>query len=683
MPDEAGALPDAIRSRRSSRTHGGLVTVRLGHARLADMTALDSTAAVGVIGAGTMGAGIAQVAALAGHEVRLLDLAEGAAENAVRSIGERLARSVTKGRLSAADADATLARLHPAADVADLAGCALVVEAIVEELAPKAELFRALEAVCEPTAILASNTSSLSISDLAAGAREPGRIAGLHFFNPAPVLPLVEVISGEKTDPATVDTLVETTAAWGKTPVRATSTPGFIVNRVARPFYAEAFRLLAAGGVDAATIDAVLRESGGFRMGPCELTDLIGHDVNAAVTHSVFEAFGQDPRFETSPVQDAMVAAGQLGRKSGQGFYVDGRARPEPATSTAVSPGSATVRLDGELAQRLSGRGTSPRSESADVELRLTDGRTAAQHTGGGPQTVILVDLALDYEVATRVGIAAPAHAPGSHVDAAVGFLHGLGFAVTVLPDTPGLVVARTVAMLAAFAADAVDAGVATAEDVDTAMRLGLNYPRGPYEWGAGLGWSWVVGVLDALAAAEDPVRYRVSPALRSRAASGAASPTGPDPAHALAQRSADAMWAGDAASQALGMTRLAVEPGRARFSMTVRPDMVNGHGICHGGLIFALADTTFAFACNSYNRNTVAQTCDITFLTPAHLDDTLVAVAQERYRHGRNGVYDVTVYRADPANGEIGTDIVAEFRGRSREIPGTLVEPDVEEDAK
>ncbi|HEU0042473.1 MAG TPA: hydroxyphenylacetyl-CoA thioesterase PaaI, partial [Jiangellaceae bacterium] len=323
--------------------------------------------------------------------------------------------------------------------------------------------------------------------------------------------------------------------------------------------------------------------------------------------------------------------------------------------------------------------------DSGDVVLRLTDGRTAAQHTGGGPKVVMLVDLALDFGSATRVGLAPPPQATRSQIDGAVALLQSLGFVVTIVPDTPGLVVGRTVAMLAAFAADAVDARVATSADVDTAMRLGVNYPRGPYEWGAALGWSWVVGVLDALAAAEDPVRYRVSPELRARVegdATGAES-TERAPEYTLAERSADAMWTDDAASQALGMTRLGVAPGRARFSMKVRPDMVNGHGICHGGLIFTLADTAFAFACNSYNRNTVAQSCDISFLTPARQGDVLIAVANERYRQGRNGVYDVTVYRADPGNDEIEGDIIAEFRGRSREIPGTLVEHDVEEESE
>ncbi|SEF15509.1 hydroxyphenylacetyl-CoA thioesterase PaaI [Jiangella alba] len=622
------------------------------------MDAIARSVPVGVVGAGTMGAGIAQVAAAAGHEVRVYDAASGAAEAAVDAVFQRLARAVDKGRLLAEEAEDAASRLHAVAALDDLAGCGLVIEAVVEDLEVKRALFAGLEAVCGPGTVLATNTSSLSVDAIAAELAHPGRFAGLHFFNPAPLLPLVEVVSAEHTDAAVADVLVATALAWDKTPVRAASTPGFIVNRVARPFYGEAFRLLESGQVDAATVDALLRESGGFRMGPFELADLIGHDVNLAVSRSVWEAFGRDPRFTPSVLQERLVADGRLGRKTGGGIYPADELRPEPSTADPVTVAPAA--WAGACGFDPSAPGW--QLGTGEVSLRLTDGRTAAQHTGGGPQTVVLVDLALDAG-ATRVGVAAPEHAPKEHVEAAVGYLQGLGYAVTVLPDTPGLVVARTVATLAAAAADAVDSGVATAEDVDTAMRLGVNYPRGPYEWGAALGWQWVAGVLDALAAAEDPGRYRVSRQLRGRtSAEDGAEDDGAEPA----RRSADAMWAADAASQALGMTVEQVSLGNAVVRMQVRPDMVNGHGVCHGGLIFALADSAFAVACNTHNRRTVAQGGDITFLAPAREGDDLLAVANERYRSGRTGICDVTVYR----DGET----IAEFRGRSREIPGTLV---------
>jgi 3-hydroxybutyryl-CoA dehydrogenase len=500
------------------------------------MVTVDRSDPVGVVGAGTMGAGIAQVAALAGHEVLLFDAVAGVADRAVTAVGERMERLAAKGRLRSDEAAAARHRLVAVTDVSDLADCALVIEAVAEDLAVKRDLFAELEKVCRETAILATNTSSLSVTEIAAGLARPERVAGMHFFNPAPVLPLVEVVAGAATDSAAVDALVDLAGAWGKTGVRCTSTPGFIVNRVARPYYAEAFRLVEAGVADPATIDALFREAGGFPMGPCELTDLIGQDVNAAVTHSVWASFGRDARFEPSDYQQALVADGRLGRKSGRGIYEVGGPRPKPSTAPAAPrPDRLTVNggggpLDG-LVRRIAAAGLAGPATldlgpvrirpAPGVVILLTDGRTAADVSAGGAETVVLVDLALDYATASRVAVAAPEAAPTHAVQAAVGCLQAAGLTITLLPDTPGLIVARTVAMLAAFGADAVDAGVASAADVDTAMRLGVNYPRGPLEWGEALGWGWVVGMLDVLARTVDPDRYRVSPALRERAATG------------------------------------------------------------------------------------------------------------------------------------------------------------------
>lgn len=259
--------------------------------------AIDESRTVAVVGAGTMGQGIAQVALVAGHPVRLYDAVPGRAAQAAEAIGARLDRLVEKGRMDAAQRDAARARLHPAADLAELADAALVVEAVLEQLAVKQELFTALEKIVADDCLLATNTSSLSVTAVAGALERPGRFVGLHFFNPAPLLPLVEVVSGHATDEETATRAWATAAAWGKTPVRCADTPGFIVNRVARPFYAEAFAVYEEQGADPATIDAVLRESGGFRMGPFELTDLIGQDVNEAVTRSVWESFFHSPKF--------------------------------------------------------------------------------------------------------------------------------------------------------------------------------------------------------------------------------------------------------------------------------------------------------------------------------------------------------------------------------------------------
>jgi 3-hydroxybutyryl-CoA dehydrogenase len=251
------------------------------------MTALDLSSPVAVVGTGTMGQGIAQVALVAGHTVRLYDAVPGRAREAAAAIGARLDRLVEKDRLTAAERDTARARLLSAESLDELAPCTLVVEAVVERLEVKQRLLRELEDVVGDDCLLATNTSSLSVTAIGGVLRSPGRLVGLHFFNPAPLMPLVEVVSGFATDVASATRAYETARAWGKTPVACADTPGFIVNRIARPFYAEAFAVYEAQAADPATIDAVLRGSGGFRMGAFELTDLIGQDVNESVTRSV------------------------------------------------------------------------------------------------------------------------------------------------------------------------------------------------------------------------------------------------------------------------------------------------------------------------------------------------------------------------------------------------------------
>ncbi|MFC5022566.1 3-hydroxyacyl-CoA dehydrogenase NAD-binding domain-containing protein, partial [Streptomyces coeruleoprunus] len=305
----------------------------------------DPAGTVAVVGTGTMGQGIAQIALVAGHPVRLYDAAPDRAAKAADAIFGRLDRLVEKGRMSADARDAAAARLHPAGSLDELADSVLVVEAVVERLAVKQELFAALEDIVGDDCLLATNTSSLSVTAIAGALRLPGRFVGLHFFNPAPLMPLVEVVSGYATDIASATRAYETARAWGKTPVACADTPGFIVNRLARPFYAEAFAVYEEQAADPATIDAVLRECGGFRMGAFELTDLIGHDVNEAVTRSVWEAFFQDPRFRPSLAQRRLVEAGMLGRKAGRGWYAyeEGAHRPEPHTAEPAQPPAYVV----------------------------------------------------------------------------------------------------------------------------------------------------------------------------------------------------------------------------------------------------------------------------------------------------------------------------------------------------
>lgn len=285
---------------------------------------------VGVIGAGTMGAGIAQVAATAGWNVHLLDVDAETVRGAVAGVTKRLDRLVEKGRLTTDERDATAARLHVATKAADLAPCELIIEAIVEDLDAKARVLGELLSHLAPDAIIATNTSSLSISRLGEAIGTPRRTVGMHFFNPAPLLKLVEVIAGDQTDAAVVERVAEIAAGWGKTVARAADVPGFIVNHVARPYYLEAFRILEDGYATPAQIDTAMNQLGGFRMGPLELTDLIGQDVNTATTRSVWEQLGHPPLLRPSALQERLVAKDHLGRKTGRGVYRyhDGKVDP-------------------------------------------------------------------------------------------------------------------------------------------------------------------------------------------------------------------------------------------------------------------------------------------------------------------------------------------------------------------
>jgi 3-hydroxybutyryl-CoA dehydrogenase len=493
------------------------------------MTALDLSSPVAVVGTGTMGQGIAQVALVAGHPVQLYDAAPGRAREAADAIGARLDRLVEKERLTGAERDAARARLSAAETLADLADCALVAEAVVERLDVKQELFRALEAVVGDDCLLATNTSSLSVTAIGGALGNPGRLVGLHFFNPAPLLPLVEVVSGFATDAEAATRAYETARAWGKTPVACADTPGFIVNRIARPFYAEALAVHEEQGADPATVDAVLRESGGFRMGAFELTDLIGQDVNESVTHSVWQAFFQDVRFTPSLAQRRLVESGRLGRKSGQGWYDHrpGAERPEPHTAEpADRPAYVVVEGDlgpaAELVALIREAGVEVREGAGGNGTLVLPGGGRLYLTGGQASVelgdAVHFDLALDYRRATRIALAPSRTASTRTLAEATGLFQALGKKVSVIGDVPGMIVARTVARIVDLAHDAVARGVASAEDVDTAMRLGVNYPLGPGEWGRRLGLWWVHDLLGELHLREPTGRYAPSRALNRQA---------------------------------------------------------------------------------------------------------------------------------------------------------------------
>ena len=500
--------------------------------------ALATTTKIGIVGAGAMGAGIAQIAAAAGHTVRLLDNREGAAAQAIEGIKAQFIKMSAKGKMTPDAAQAASARLLPACAVAELADTGLVIEAIVENLDIKRKLFLELEGLCGPECIFATNTSSISVTSIAAVLAHPKRLVGMHFFNPAPLMALVEIISGLATDPQLANALFDTAKAWGKTPVYAKSTPGFIVNRVARPYYSEGLRLLTEGAGDCATLYAIMREAGGFRMGPFELMDMIGHDVNFAVTCSVWNAFFNDSRFRPSLIQQELVDAGFLGKKTQRGFYdyAPDAVRPAPQTASACAAPS-DIKIFGSsiaatnLAERLKSAGVAFQDSSAnddriaqisDIVFFETDGRSATQRAHDtGIHKLVLTDIALDYSKSTRMAIAVAHQADKKTKEAATGLFQAAGYAVSVLNDVPGMVVMRTVAMLANEAADAVNQGVCDAAGADVAMRLGVNYPRGPLAWADEIGVVTINTVLSNLAQFYGEDRYRISPLIQQAVYAG------------------------------------------------------------------------------------------------------------------------------------------------------------------
>lgn len=501
--------------------------------------ALPLTSLVAVVGSGAMGSGIAQIAAAAGHTVKLYDTRPEAVGMAIAAIRKTFGMLAEKGRMTQDEATAASSRLQSAGTLGALADAKLVIEAIVENLDIKRQLFAGLEEVVSEDCILSSNTSSISITALAAKLRLPGRLVGMHFFNPVPLMALVEVISGLATDAQVAARIFDTSIAWGKSPVHAKSTPGFIVNRVARPYYGEALRLLSEQAADPATIDAVMREAGGFRMGPFELMDLIGHDVNFAVTQSVFNAYYNDSRFTPSLVQQELVNAGFLGRKSGRGFYRHGDgSNPKPATEAAAPPPGRIAAsghaffIDGILSRAAAAGVFVTKTERVEdndaliecdnAVLCLTDGRSATQRAAEqGTPNLVLFDLALDYGKATRLAVTAAEQCDPHAYRATVGFLQSVGFSVSRLADVPGMAVMRTVAMLANEAADAVNQGVCDAAAADIAIQKGVNYPRGPLFWADSIGLEYVMRVLSNLARSYGEDRYRVSPLLQKKVWSG------------------------------------------------------------------------------------------------------------------------------------------------------------------
>ncbi|WP_265693434.1 3-hydroxyacyl-CoA dehydrogenase [Providencia rustigianii] len=500
---------------------------------------------VAVIGAGTMGIGIAQVAASAGLQVQIFDVNSHVLQQSLAALSARLRKRVSQGKAESHTTEATLARIQVAHHLSELSAADLVIEAVAEKLEIKQAIFGELEAICRENTIFASNTSSLSITAIASQLIHPERMAGLHFFNPAPVMKLVEVIRGLETADVVIDTLKALALSFNKEPVICRSTPGFIVNRVARPFYAETLRALEEKIANPATLDSAIRDAGGFSMGPLQLTDLIGHDINYSVTQSVFHAFGYDPRFQTSLVQLELVQAGHLGRKSGRGFYryqpdnhydhnkSQSKPNAEPPV-TLTHPlniiASGNWQIFPEFKRILQQNGItleepkqntfqSPSLMVNGVVIMLTNGELTSRHAQILGKPVVQFDLSADYVAATTITLSCATQNSHQQNQDAIAFFQSIGKQVIVLPDYPALLTMRTVAMLCNEALDVVNKGIATAEDTDNAMRFGVNYPKGPLAWGAQVGWESILQVLQQLSEFYGDARYRPNPLLRKLAA--------------------------------------------------------------------------------------------------------------------------------------------------------------------
>jgi len=498
--------------------------------------ALAPGAIVAIVGSGVMGVGIAQLAAVAGHRVVLYDIRPEALTKAIESLKQGVRRLVERAHISDDEGVRAVERITTAQSLSDLNNAGMVIEAAVEDLQIKRGLFSELEAVVSRDCILASNTSSLSITAIASHLKFPERVVGMHFFNPVHVMQLVEVVRGLSTSEICSRTTYATAARWGKTPVYTKSTPGFIVNRVARPYYAEGLRLLNERAGTPATIDTVMRDAGGFRMGPFELMDLIGHDTNLAVTKSMFEAYFCDPRFTPSVIQQELVDAHYLGRKSGRGFYQYGEGIfPQEAILEPAASCPEQVSFIGEdpfvseMKQRLQKALAAGNFEAEDAVVKvgrailvLTDGRTASQRAVDTEfANTVVVDLALDFLTTKTVAVARADTCSDEAFHGAVGLLQAAGYAVIRLRDLPALAVMRTVAMLVNEAADVVNQGVCSVPDLDTAMEKGVNCPRGPLAWADIIGIKRIQIVLRNISNFYGEDRYRISPLLNEMALCG------------------------------------------------------------------------------------------------------------------------------------------------------------------
>jgi len=487
---------------------------------------------IGVVGAGTMGRGIVQLFAQAGHRVVCCDAQPGAAAVAVDHVLGQLRRNVEKGRLTEEAFERIRGAIDAADDLSALAGCAIVVEAIVEDLGAKRELFRRLEAIVGDDAVLASNTSSLTVSDIAAGCAHPSRVAGLHFFNPVPLMKVAEVVAAVRTAPQTVQRLEAITQGAGHRAVVTVDQPGFLVNHAGRGLYTEGLRIVEEQVATPAEVDDVLREGMGFRMGPFELLDLTGLDVSAKVMASIYDQFQQEPRFRPSSLVPPRVAAGLYGRKSGEGWYryQDGKpVRPaapgvpvlDPGVQVWVDPHAAQAQSLTALAQAA---GLRLAARAADADLAVVqpwgqDATSVALSLGLDPQRTVAVDPITPFAQRRTVMLTAVTRTAAR--DAAHGLLASDGVPVTVINDSGGFIAQRVMATIINIAANIAQRGIASVADLEDAVKLGLGYPHGPLGWGDRIGAARILAILRAQHEATGDPRYRPSPWLVRRVSLG------------------------------------------------------------------------------------------------------------------------------------------------------------------
>lgn len=485
-----------------------------------------------VIGTGVMGRGIAQIAAQAGIRVLLHDSRSVAAHEAKEAISAQLRRLHEKTRLASEELERSQANLVVADSLTALGACPVVIEAVVEDLNAKRELFAALEAVVAADCLLASNTSSLSITAIAAACKRPERVAGFHFFNPVPLMKVVEVVDGLQTAPWVGEALTRLALRCGHKPVRAKDTPGFIVNHAGRGYGTEALRIIGEGIAEFHEIDRILRDCAGFRLGPFELFDLTGLDISHPVMESIYRQYYEEPRYRPSHITGQRVNAGLFGRKSGRGFYryMNGAQLeiPEPS-APAARPASVWVsrlQLGAKLTELLRDlgahidRGMRPAAQSLCLVAPLgQDATAAAIEEELDPTRTLAVDCLFAPE-ARRTLMTTPVTTPAMRA-AAHGLLASDGVPVTVIGDSPGFVAQRVIAQIVNIGCDIAQQRVTSPEDIDTAVTLGLGYPQGPLAWGDAIGPAKILAILQTLLDFYGDPRYRASPWLKRRARLG------------------------------------------------------------------------------------------------------------------------------------------------------------------